>query len=214
YVSLADFEEGARRRLPRMVFDYVQGGAESENTIYSNNRALNSLRLQPRVFNDVSTRNLSVTIAGEKFKLPVILSPVGLAGIAYSHGECEAAAAAADCGTVSTVSTASSDSLERIAGSVSRSQWFQLYPWGNRQAVESLIQRAIASDYSIMVVTADVPVTGSRERDLVNGMTIPPRPSTRNVANLLRHPRWLARFSFGAPINFANLSDQSSRRGV
>lgn len=214
--NVDDLRRLAQRRLPRMLFDYIEGGAESESTVRANRAAFEQVRFRPRVLVDVSERSLRVSVAGETLDQPVILAPIGLAGVAAARAELSAARAAAAAGTVSVVSTASSVSLESVARAAERPQWFQLYPWGDRDAVTAMIGRAKTAGYSVMVVTVDVPVTGGRERDIRNGMTIPPRPSLASVLDLAVHPRWLARLAFGPPINFANLSETPNpqRRNV
>lgn len=215
-VSVDDYERKARRRLPRMMFDYIQGGAEDEVTLRANREAFQRVNLRHHVLRDVTERAQRLELLGEELQLPVLLAPVGLASVACQRAEVLAASAATQAGTVSLVSTAASDSLESIAEATPRPQWFQLYPWGDWSAVQELIDRARQGGYSTMVVTVDVPVTGGRERDLRNGMVIPPRPTWTNLIDLAAHPRWLARLAFGAPITFANVpgGDGSSRRSV
>lgn len=212
-VNIADLHARARRRLPRMLYDFIAGGAEDERTLAENRRAFDLAHLQPRVLVDVATRNTGVTVLGQELSLPVLLAPVGLAGIAGPGGERAAARAADRAGTVSVVSTAASSTLESVAAVADRPQWFQLYPWGDRQAVEAMIRRARDAGYSVMVITVDVPITGARERDDHNGFTVPPRPTLRNFVDLLAHPRWLAALAAGPPINFANLGAQPGEEG-
>lgn len=211
-VTVEDLRRLARRRLPRMLFDYIEGGAETEASVRANLKAFADVMLRPQVLVDVSSRSLAANVAGSELALPILLSPVGLAGVAGPEAEVWAARAAASRGTVSVVSTASSVSLEKVSVSVDRPQWFQLYPWGDRPAVEAMIGRARRCGYDVMVVTVDVPVTGGRERDARNGMTIPPRPSPGNVIDLALHPRWLTRLALGPRINFANLIEPGSRK--
>lgn len=215
-INIDDLRATARRKLPRMLFDFIEGGAEDESTIRANRRAFDAVYLRPRVLVDVASRSLRTVVAGQDIELPVLLAPAGLARIAGRGGESAAARAAAAAGTVSVVSTASSVSLEEIAASTDRPQWFQLYPWGNRDEVTTMIGRAKSAGYSVMVVTVDVPITGARERDLRNGMTVPPQPTLKNLFDLLAHPRWLANLAFGPRISFANLAEQSGvgKKGV
>lgn len=215
-INIDHLRELAQRRLPRMLYDFVEGGAEDERSMRANRLGFDAVHLRPRVLVDVAQRSLGTTVAGRRLDLPVLLAPVGLARIAGPAGELAAARAAAAAGTVSVVSTASSVSLEEIAAQADAPQWFQLYPWGDRDEVTRMIGRAKSAGYDVMVVTVDVPITGARERDLRNGMTVPPRPTARNVVNLMAHPRWLARLAFGPPINFANLADNagSGRKDV
>lgn len=213
-VTIDDLRKVARRRLPRMLFDFVDGAAEDETSMHANEAAFKKVRLRPRLLRDVSVRGQRVNVLGEDIALPVMLAPVGLARIAGMGGELSAARAASAARTVSVVSTAASVSLENIAKVVDRPQWFQLYPWGNREAIESMMKRAWTSGYRVMVVTVDVPITGGRERDVRNGMTVPPRPSLVNVLDLARHPAWLTRLAVGSPITFANLAADEREEGV
>jgi isopentenyl diphosphate isomerase/L-lactate dehydrogenase-like FMN-dependent dehydrogenase len=191
-VTIADLRAAARRRLPRMVFDFVDGGAEDELTRDDNEAAFKRLKFRPRVMVDVSERPQEVTVLGRRLAMPVVLGPTGLIRMVRHEGELAAAAAAQAFGTVSVQSSGSSVSLEDVAASVAAPQWFQLYPWGDRKTVENLIDRAKHSGYEAMVVTVDVPVVGAREKDLRNGLTVPPEVSPRTGWDLARHPAWLA----------------------
>ncbi|WP_281690545.1 alpha-hydroxy acid oxidase [Pseudonocardia thermophila] len=191
-VNIADLRAAARRRLPRMVFDFVDGGAEDEITRDDNEAAFRRLKFRPRVLVDVSERPQEVTVLGRRLSLPVILGPTGLMRMVDHAGELAAARAAEKFGTVSVQSSGASVSLEDVARSVTTPQWFQLYPWGDRRTIEHLIGRARDAGYAAMVVTVDVPVVGAREKDLRNGLTVPPEVSPRTGWDVLRHPRWLA----------------------
>jgi len=204
-ITIEDLRSHARRRLPRMVFEFVDGGAEDESTIRANRRGFEDLAFRPRVLVDVSRRSQEVTVLGRRLSTPVLLAPTGLSRVAGRDGELAAARAAATCGTLSVVSTAASVSLEDVAAAAPEPQWFQLYPWGDRAVTTRLIERARRLGYTAMVVTADVPVIGGRERDLRNGMTVPPRVSPRTGYDVARHPRWLAELLTGPRITFANL---------
>jgi len=206
-LTLEDLRARARRRLPRMVFEFIDGGAEDESTIAENRRGFGDLTFRPRVLVDVSRRSQEVTVLGQHLSMPVLLAPTGLSRVAGRAGERAAARAAAACGTVSVVSTAASVSLEDVAAATPQPQWFQLYPWGDRAVINSLIERARGLGYTAMVVTADVPVVGGRERDLRTGMTVPPRVSPRTAYDVLRHPRWVGELLTGPRITFANLTD-------
>lgn len=205
-LTLDDLRTRARRRLPRMVFDFIDGGAEDERTIRENRRGFEDLAFRPRVLVDVSRRSQEVTVLGQHLSTPVLLAPTGLSRVAGRDGERAAARAAARCGTVSVVSTAASVSLEDVAAATPQPQWFQLYPWGDRSVVIQLIERARRLGYTAMVVTADVPVVGGRERDQRSGMTVPPRVGPGTAYDVLRHPRWVAELLTGPRITFANLT--------
>lgn len=205
-ISVADLRAAARRRLPRMVFDFVDGGAEDEQTLRDNEEAFRRWTLRPRVLVDVSERPQEVTVLGRTLAMPVVLGPTGLMRMVGHEGELAAAAAAHRFGTVSVTSSGSSVSLEDVAASVPSPQWFQLYPWGDRSVVDGLIARARDSGYEAMVVTVDVPVVGAREKDQRNGLTVPPEVSLHTGWDLLRHPAWLAGLLAHPKPTFANFT--------
>nr|WP_275585843.1 alpha-hydroxy acid oxidase [Geodermatophilus sabuli] len=192
--------------MPRMVFDFVDGGAEDEATVRENRRAFADVALRPRVLVDVSARPQGVRVMGQDLALPVVLGPTGLARMVHPAGEAAAAVAAELFGTVSVVSSGSSVSFEDVAAAVRVPQWFQLYPWGDRATIEALIDRARACRYRTMVVTVDVPVVGAREKDLRNGLTVPPRVDPRTAWDVLSHPRWLAGLVRSPKVTFANFA--------
>jgi len=204
--TVADLRERARRRLPRMVFDFVDGGAEDEATVRENRRAFADVAFRPRVLVDVSSRPQGVRVLGQDLSMPVILGPTGLARMVDPAGETAAAVAAERFGTVSVVSSGSSVSFADVAAAVSQPQWFQLYPWGDRATIEALIGRAQECGYRAMVVTVDVPVVGAREKDLRNGLTVPPRVNPRTAWDVLSHPRWLAGLVTAPKVTFANFT--------
>jgi isopentenyl diphosphate isomerase/L-lactate dehydrogenase-like FMN-dependent dehydrogenase len=189
-----------------MVFDFVDGGAEDEATVRENRRAFADVAFRPRVLVDVSSRPQGVRVLGQDLSMPVILGPTGLARMVDPAGETAAAVAAERFGTVSVVSSGSSVSFADVAAAVSQPQWFQLYPWGDRATIEALIGRAQECGYRAMVVTVDVPVVGAREKDLRNGLTVPPRVNPRTAWDVLSHPRWLAGLVTAPKVTFANFT--------
>ncbi|MEV4747675.1 alpha-hydroxy acid oxidase [Streptosporangium sp. NPDC049248] len=217
-ITLRDLREAARRRLPRMVFDFVDGGAEDEFTVGENRRAFSDITFRPRVLVDVGSRPQAVTVLGRRLETPVILGPTGLARMVGRAGEVAAAVAAERSGTVSVVSSGSSVSFEDVARSVTSPQWFQLYPWGDRGTIQALISRARDCGFGAMVVTVDVPVVGAREKDLRNGLTVPPQVNPRTGWDVLSHPRWLAELLTGPKVTFANFTglmpEQRSTSGL
>lgn len=188
-----------------MVFDFVDGGAGGEVTLRENRRVFDDVAFRPRVLLDVAERPQGVRVLGQDLATPVILGPTGLARMLSPEGETAAAVAAQRFGTVSVVSSGASVSLEAVA-TAAGAQWFQLYPWGDRSAIEALIGRARGSGNRVMVVTVDVPVVGNRERDLRNGLTVPPRIDAGAALDVLRHPRWLAGLLLGPSVTFANVA--------
>lgn len=204
--SVAEFRRRAKRALPPMVFDFIDGGAEDERTLRGNEQAFDDLWFRPQPLNDVSRRCQSVELFGRTLSVPVLLAPAGLAGLAWPHGEAVAARAASQAGVPFVVSTASSCSIEEVRAAAAGPLWLQLYLWRDRAVTGSLVRRAEDAGYEAICLTVDVPMSGSRERDLRNGMTIPPRIRFRNAAGVLSRPRWMARMA-GAPVTFANVSD-------
>ncbi len=203
-ITVADVRRRARHRVPRAVFDFVDGGAEDETTVRRNRTGFDALTLLPRTLVDVSSRELGVTVLGEPVSLPVLLAPCGLARLLHPEGEVAAARAAGRAGTVYALSTGSSCSIEDVAAAATGPLWFQLYLWKDRGVIANLIERAAAAGYRALCLTVDVPIVGQRERDLRNGMTIPPRITPRNVVEAARHVRWTADFLRGRPITFEN----------
>ena len=190
-LSIDDLRAIARKRLPRFVFDYVDGGAEDEVTLHSNLRSFERLRFQPRTLVDVSQRNLGTTILGEPSALPVITGPMGLLGLVWRHGDLEMARAAAAAGVPYALSTVSMHSLEDIARVAGGRLWFQCYVFRERAVTEALIRRAAMAGYETLIITSDFPVAGKRERDLRSGL-LPARKFTlRTRLDILMHPRWL-----------------------
>jgi isopentenyl diphosphate isomerase/L-lactate dehydrogenase-like FMN-dependent dehydrogenase len=212
-VNVEDYRRRARRRLPRMVFEFIEGGAEDEHSLRANRRGWEEITFRPRVLTDVSKIRHRTTVAGHELEIPVILAPTGLSRLAGPEGEHAAAAAAHACGTVSVMSTSASVSLEDAARRAPSAQWFQLYPWADRAVTTSLIERARRAGYSLMMVTVDVPAAGGRERDQRVGMTVPPRVATDTVLDVARHPRWAWQLLRGPQITFANMVEEFPHLG-
>ena len=207
--SVAEARQIAQRRLPRLAFDFVDGGAEDEVTLRANLAAFERVTLRPHPLVDVSKRDLTTTLFGTRIRMPILIGPTGLSRLAGGEGELAGARAAARARTIFTLSSMGSQSIEDVAGTDARPLWFQLYLWRQRDLVESFVERAADAGFEALVVTLDVPVAGNRERDVRNGFTIPPRANARNVVDLLRHPGWFAR-GLRPPIAFRNLEGSES----
>ncbi|WGW13198.1 alpha-hydroxy acid oxidase [Saxibacter everestensis] len=203
--TINDIRELARRRIPRMAFDFVDGGADAEITLRANITDLARVSFNPRSLVDVSTQNTAGTVVGEQLPLPLILAPAGSVRITGGDGELSAVRAAGKAGLTYTISTASSWSIEEIAEQATGPLWFQLYMWRSREVVEALVDRARNAGCTALVVTIDVPVNGKRARDQRNGMSIPPQVTVRNAFGALRHPKWLGSLLQGPPIGFRNM---------
>ena len=198
-VNVSDLRDLARRRLPRAVFDYLDGGAESESTLRANTAAFQSPLFRPRSAVAEKDCSLATSVLGQTYSVPFLLAPIGYSRLLHPSGEIGAARAAGELGTGYTLSTISGYRLEDVKAATAGPAWFQLYLLGGREAGEAAIGRAHDAGFSALVLTVDTPVAGLRERDARNGMAelmgkshlakIPYLP------NLLAHPRWLAGFS-------------------
>ena len=197
-VNIEDLRRLAQRRLPRSVFDYLDGGAEDESTLRENPRAFNDVLFRPRNAVAFKECDLRANAVGHDLAFPAILAPVGYSRMMHPEGELAAARAAGDAGTVYTLSTISGHKLENVKGATKGSAWYQLYLLGGRAAAEAGIDRARRAGYSALVFTIDTPVAGMRERDPRNGMKqmlgSSPFAKLPFLPNILAHPRWLAAF--------------------
>ena len=204
--TYADFRRIARRRVPTMVFDFVDGGADGELTLDANRRAFEQIVFEPRWMSDVSKIDLTTTVLGEQLSMPYLLAPAGLASVVHKDGELAVARAAAKANTIFCISTGSTYSLEEIAAAAPTAKlWFQLYLWKSEEVVSGLIQRAKATGCRALVLTIDVPAVGKRERDLTNGMSLPPRIRPSNILDAAWRVRWLSHFITSNEITFGNL---------
>ncbi len=203
-----DYRELARRRLPRQLFDYVDGGAYDEVTMRSNVSDLGRVLLRQVVMRDVSTRDPAVEVLGQQLALPIVLAPVGLAGMVAQRAEVQAARAAEAAGIPFTESTVSICSVEEVAGATKAPPWFQLYVMRDRGYAQDLMARAQAVGSPVLVLTVDLAVVGARHRDTRNAVVGRP-PSwakARRAIDLLSHPRWIRNVPVrGRPLTFGNL---------
>ncbi|SFB00583.1 (S)-mandelate dehydrogenase [Collimonas sp. OK607] len=211
-VNVADFRALARKRLPRMVFDYLEGGAEDERGLQHNRQVFDDVRFQPRRLVDISERDIRTTIFGKPLSAPIIIAPTGLNGVLWHEGDLALARAAARFGIPFILSTASTASIEAVAGAASGELWFQLYVV-HRKLAEQLVKRALSAGYTTLVLTTDVGVNGKRERDIRNGFSLPMRYSARTVIDGVLHPRWscdLLRHGVPQLANFASNEAQDA----
>ncbi len=186
-----DLRRVARTRVPRMFYDYVDSGSWSESTYRANERDFQQLLLRQRVARDISQRTVATTMLGQPGAMPVALAPTGLTGMQHADGEILAARAARDFGVPFTLSTMSICALEDVAAHTGRHPfWFQLYVMRDRAFIESLIERAKAANCSALQLTLDLPVMGQRHADIRNGLSVPPRPTLRNLLDLALRTRW------------------------
>jgi L-lactate dehydrogenase (cytochrome) len=180
----------AKRRVPRMFYDYADSGAWTEGTYRANETDFAKLKLRQRVAVDMTNRTLESTMVGQKVAMPVALAPTGLTGMQHADGEILAAKAAAKAGVPFTLSTMSICSIEDVANHTGSPFWFQLYVMKDRDFIARLIQRAKTAGCSALVLTLDLQVLGQRHKDIRNGLSAPPKPTLANLINLAFKPRW------------------------
>jgi len=209
-VCIEDLRQAARRRLPRVVFDYIDGGAEAERTLSENCRAFDRIALRPRSAVAIAGVDIKATVLATPIAVPFILAPIGSSRLFYPHAEEHAARAAGSAGTVYTLSTLSGTRLEDVKAATQGQAWYQLYLVGGRDVASTAIERARAAGYSALVVTIDTPVAGMRERDVRNGMKalVAGRlgPMLPFLPQFVVRPGWVAGFlSDGGLMNFPNV---------
>lgn len=198
--SWETWRAAARRRVPRMIFDFVDGAAEDEVTRRRNRAAFDDIAFVGRVLTGVGDRDLRTTVLDEALSLPLILAPTGMNRASHRSGEVAAARAAADAGIVSVLAGTSSASAEEVAAAAPRPQWYQLYLYEDRARMLAKLETAKRLGYSTLVVTVDGVAAGNRERDVRNRLAIPIRVRPGMVLDALRHPRWLFGYLFGPPM--------------
>lgn len=218
--SICDFERRAARRLPRPIWHYLQGGADDEWTLARNSAAFDEIALVPEVLVDVSRIDTSACILGEKYSLPLILSPTGMSQLFHPDGELAVARAAAAEEVLYGLSTMATTTIEAVAEANGNGpRMFQLYCFRDRGLTLELLNRASAAGYRALCLTVDTPVAGNRERDIATGMTLPPSFSIRSLLDFAVHPRWVLpnllgrRFELANVVNYAP-SVSSQRTGV
>jgi L-lactate dehydrogenase (cytochrome) len=195
----------AKRRVPRAIFEYADGGAYDEATLRANRADLDKISLRQRVMINVDQRSLRTVLVGENATMPLAIAPLGLTGLMHGSGEIHAARAAEVFGIPYTLSTMSICSIEDVRAAVTKPFWFQLYVMRDRDFVASLIQRAIAAQCSALVLTADLQIQGQRHRDIKNGLSVPPRLTLRNALDIATKPAWVLNILRAPRRTFGNL---------
>jgi L-lactate dehydrogenase (cytochrome) len=188
--NIEDLRALAEKRVPRMFYDYADSGSWSEGTYRANEADFQKIKLRQRVAVNMENRTTATKMVGVDVKMPVAIAPVGLIGMQHADGEILAAKAAEKFGIPYTLPTMSICSIEDIAEHTRAPFWFQLYMMRDRDAMAHLIGRAKAARCGALVLTLDLQVIGQRHKDLKNGLTAPPRPTLRNLLNLMTRPRW------------------------
>ena len=202
--SVAALRRIAQKRLPRPIFDFIDGGAEDEDTLRQNESAFSDWELLPKPLNGAATRDLSTSLFGHTLSSPLLIGPTGLAGLFWPQGEVAAANAASDFGTVYCLSHGSVCTLEQLAKMHQGLKWMQVFIYKDRGFTRELATRAQESGYDALVLTIDNQLIGKRERDIVNGFTIPPRLDLPQILAFAKKPSWwwamrheLANVTFG-----------------
>jgi L-lactate dehydrogenase (cytochrome)/(S)-mandelate dehydrogenase len=212
--SVAALRRMAQKRLPRPIFDFIDGGAEDENTLRQNESAFQTWDLLPQPLNGAAERDISASLFGNTLRSPLLLGPTGLSGLFWPQGEIESAKAAAVKGTVYCLSHGSVCTLEQLAQSHNGMKWMQIFIYKDRGFTRELASRAKDSGYEALVLTIDNQMIGKRERDLANGFTIPPRFDFAQMLAFAQKPAWwwsmrheLSKVTFG---NYAQLNAPES----
>ena len=204
---IEDLRQVHMRKVPKAFFDYADRGSYAEETLRANREDLQAIKLRQRILVDISSRDLSTTILGEKSTLPLILAPVGSTGMQFGDGEIHACRAAQAAGIPYTLSTMSINSIEDVAENVEKPFWFQLYVMRDRGFCKALIERAIAAKCSALVLTVDLQVIGQRHADIKNGLSVPPQLlSLKNVVDIATKPAWVAGILRAKRRNFGNIA--------
>lgn len=216
-LTIADLKTRARRRVPKMFFDYADSGSWTEGTYRANEKDFAKVKLRQRVLVDMTNRSLATTMAGQHASMPVALAPTGLCGMQHADGEMLAAKAAEEFDVPFTLSTMSICSIEDVASVTSKPFWFQLYVMKDRDFINNLIDRAKAANCSALMLTLDLQILGQRHKDLRNGLSAPPKWTIHHGLQLATKPFWCMdmlrtkRRGFGNIVGHAkNVSDLSS----
>jgi L-lactate dehydrogenase (cytochrome) len=187
---IEDLRRLARRRVPRMFYDYADSGSWTESTYRANEEDFGRLKLRQRVAVNIDQRSTASQMIGVDVAMPVAIAPTGLTGMQHADGEILAAQAAEAFGIPFTLSTMSICSIEDVAAHTKKPFWFQLYVMRDRDFIGRLIDRAKAAGCGALVLTLDLQVLGQRHKDLKNGLSTPPKPTLVNMLNLMTKPRW------------------------
>ena len=215
----ADLQELAKRRVPRMFYDYADSGAYTEGTYNQNTSAFEKYLLRQRVAVNIDNRSVATKMIGRDVSMPVALAPIGLLGMQHPDGEILAARAAEKFGIPFTLSTMSICSIEAVAAATTAPFWFQLYVMRDRGFIEDLIKRAHVAGCEALVLTLDLQILGQRHKDVRNGLTAPPKPTLANLINLAMKPRWCMGMlgcknrTFGNIVGHAKGADDMSSLG-
>jgi isopentenyl diphosphate isomerase/L-lactate dehydrogenase-like FMN-dependent dehydrogenase len=210
FVTIEDLRRAAKWNLPKAIFDFIDGGVNDEWTLRENRVAYERILFDPRVLVDVSQRDQSTTIFGQKVATPIMVAPTGLTSIAWPNAELLAARAAKRAGAGMALSTYASNSIEEIAGVGVTPRWFQLYVSRDRAMSDSLVDRAQAAGYQALAITVDTQVPSGRERNIRNGYSAPPRITLSNLSDVAWRVGWLSRFLKGPRPTYRNIMEDGA----
>lgn len=204
--SASDYREAARRKLPRFLFDYIDGGAYAEHTLRANSADLSGVSLRQRILKNVESLSLETSLFGQRQAMPITLAPVGLTGMFARRGEVQAVKAAQNKGIPLCLSTVSVCSIEEVVANTQQPIWFQLYVLKDRGFMRNALERAQAAGVRNLVFTVDMPTPGARYRDAHSGMS-GPFASTRRVLQAMTRPDWAFNVGLmGRPHDLGNIS--------
>jgi L-lactate dehydrogenase (cytochrome) len=204
--NIAELRRLAKRRLPAPMFHYIDGGSDDEWTLKRNSAAFDAWEFLPRCLVDVSTIDMSTSVFGERIEWPFFCSPTALSRLFNYEGERAVVRAAAATGTIYSLSSFSSTSIEEVAAMSSGPKAFQVYVLKDRGLTREFLERARASGYKALQLTVDVAVSGNRERDIVTGMTVPPKLKLMSLIDIAMHPAWVWRHLTSKKIDMANVA--------
>ena len=204
--NIADLRRLARRRLPGPIFDYIDGGADDEVTLERNTSAFSTYEILPDVLNDVSSIRTATSLFGQPVAWPLMLAPTGLTRMFHGDAELAVARAAAKHGLLYSLSTLGTTRLEALAGAFGGPKVFQIYIFKDRGLTAEFVARCKEAGFHGLALTVDTPVAGNRERDRVNGLSLPPRLTLRSMLSFAAHPFWSIPALSGSRFDFANVS--------
>jgi len=208
--SVSALREMARRELPRVLFDMVDGGAGDENTLRRNVSALAAIEFAPKLLEGAPNRDQTIELFGVRLTSPLIVAPTGLAGLLWPHAEIATARAAARFGTIYSTSHASTATIEDIGKATTGAKWMQVFIYKDRGLTSEFAARAAAAGYNGLILTVDTQVMAGRDRDARNGMSFPLRWTPGNVFDFITHPRWILRMRATPSPTFVNYGARTS----
>ena len=203
--NIEDLRKMAKRRLPKVIFDYLEGGADDEVTLQNNRHAFSDYSLIARALVDVSGLSTATTVLGDDISLPVILSSTGANRLFHTDGEMAAARAASSAGTVFATASSAMTSLEDVANADDGPNWFQLYVWKDRGVLHEHMRSCKEAGYRTLILTVDCQTSGNRERDFYNGFSFPLKMTPRRIMDGILHPSWAWSYLTSPTYRFPNI---------